>query len=69
MALGGPIIKNRLHFSSRRNGNSVAASDWSIRRQTRNEDGIVAADSIEAIRQALASRFDVGASARYDDNP
>jgi outer membrane receptor protein involved in Fe transport len=71
VSLGGPIIKNRLHF--------FIAPEWQQRSQpatgpfvgqTRNEAGIVAADSIEAIRQALASRFDVGASGRVtNDNP
>ncbi|HJU74619.1 MAG TPA: carboxypeptidase regulatory-like domain-containing protein [Gemmatimonadaceae bacterium] len=68
---GGPIIKNKLHFfiAPEFQQRSQPASGPFVG-QTSNEAGIVASDSIEAVRQALASRFDVGSSGRVNnENP
>jgi outer membrane receptor protein involved in Fe transport len=70
-SLGGPIIKNKLHFfiAPEFQQRSQPATGPFIG-QTRNEAGIVSSDSVEAIRQALASRFDVGSGTRVtNDNP
>jgi outer membrane receptor protein involved in Fe transport len=69
--LGGPIIKNKLHFfiAPEFQQRSQPSSGPFVG-QTTNEAGIVAADSVEAVRQALAGRFDVGSSGRVNnDNP
>lgn len=69
--LGGPIIKNRLHFfiAPEFQQRSQPASGPFVG-QTTNEAGIVPADSVEAVRQALAGRFDVGSAGRVNiDNP
>ena len=70
-SLGGPIIKNKLHFFiSPEFQQRSQPSTGPFVGQTTNEAGIVAADSVEAVRQALANRFDVGASGRVtNDNP
>ncbi|MGH7711161.1 MAG: TonB-dependent receptor domain-containing protein, partial [Gemmatimonadaceae bacterium] len=70
-SLGGPIVKNKLHFfiAPEFQRRSQPASGPFIG-QTTNEAGIVSADSVAAVRQALASRFDVGAGERVtNDNP
>jgi outer membrane receptor protein involved in Fe transport len=69
--LGGPIIKNKLHFfiAPEFQQRSQPASGPFIG-QTTNEAGIVSADSVAAVRQALASRFDVGSDGRIsNENP
>ncbi|MEW5917311.1 MAG: TonB-dependent receptor, partial [Gemmatimonadota bacterium] len=69
--LGGPIIKNKLHFfiAPEFQQRSQPATGPFVG-QTTNEAGLISSDSIEAVRQALANRFDVGSGARVtNDNP
>jgi outer membrane receptor protein involved in Fe transport len=70
-SFGGPIVKNKLHFfiAPEFQQRSQPATGPFVG-QTTNEAGIVSGDSVEAVRQALAGRFDVGSSGLVNnDNP
>jgi hypothetical protein len=70
-SVGGPIIKNKLHFfvSPEFQQRSQPATGPFVG-QSSTEAGIVSGDSVEAVRQALASRFDVGSSGLVsNENP
>lgn len=63
--LGGPLIRNKLHFfiAPEFQQRSQPASGPYVG-ETANEAGQVSPDSIQAIRQALSSLFDIGSGAQ-----